>query len=324
MRCVRASKRPASNTSPGPTRAPGDEGERDRLTEAKEFLRDVLRAGPVWGKQIKKEATEADIAWRTVERAKTELKVQTYKDGESGKWMWILPGPPEDGDETRRSSPRHPDDGGHGGHGGHGPSSPTPPTLADMADMASTTTTTTEKRLYLSELRQLRQLRQLPATTDEATTSPTPPTPPTLAGTTMIASANSVTWGSSRVDPIEIVFAARALSVRLSVTKDDRIEYRPRSAMPDELLAEIKANREALLFDVLLSDALRYVLVAHHVEGAAPGSALDAHQDEIDAAYLARNWPAYRAAIRAFVRAGLYLPAASSSSPTPVMEGALA
>ncbi len=45
-------------------------------------------------------------------------------------------------------------------------------------------------------------------------------------------------------------------------------------------------------------------MVTHHVEGADPGALIDAHQDEIDAAYLARDWPAYRAAIRAFVRAG--------------------
>ena len=154
----------------------GDEGERDRLTEAKEFLRDVLRAGPVWGKQVKKEAIEADIAVRTVERAKTELKVQTYKDGETGKWMWVLPGPPEDGDEARHSSPRHSNNGGHGGHGGHGPSSPTPPNMADMADSATTTTTTIENKAYISELRQLRQLRQPPPATDDPTTSPTPPT----------------------------------------------------------------------------------------------------------------------------------------------------
>ena len=59
---------------------PDDEGERDRLTEAKEFLRDVLRAGPVGSKQIKREASEADISWRTVERAKSTLKVQSYRE----------------------------------------------------------------------------------------------------------------------------------------------------------------------------------------------------------------------------------------------------
>ncbi len=106
------------------------------------------------------------------------------------------------------------------------------------------------------------------------------------------------------MDPTEIVFAARALGVRLSVTKDDRIEYRPRSAMPAELLAEIKANREELVFIVLLSAAVRYVAVECHVEGADPGSVLDDHQDALDASYHARDRPGFRTAIRAFARAG--------------------
>ena len=151
---------------------PDDEGERDRRMEAKMFLRDLLRAGPVPTKQVKKEAAEADIAWRTIERAKADLKVDSYKDGGSGKWNWILPEPPEDGDEPRRSSPQHSDDGGVGGHG---PSPLSSPSLADMAEDANTATTATENGAYLSEHRQLRQPRQLPATSDEPATSPTPP-----------------------------------------------------------------------------------------------------------------------------------------------------
>jgi hypothetical protein len=152
--------------------APGDEGERDRLTEAKEFLRDLLRAGPVPSKRVKKEATEADIAWRTVERAKSELRVDSYKDGGSGKWMCILPEPLEDGDEPHRASPRRSDDGGEGGHG---PSPPSPPSLADVAESTDTATTPTGNGAYLSEHRQIRQPRQHTATGDEPATSPTPP-----------------------------------------------------------------------------------------------------------------------------------------------------
>jgi len=157
--------------------------ERGVRSEAKEFLRDVLRAGPVPSKQIKKEANEADISWRTVERAKTDLKVQTYKDSESGRWMWTLPEPPEDPDPARRSSPRRPQDGGVGGVGGVAPSSPIPPPLADMADLNNSTTIERENKAYISELRHVRQLRQPPATSDEATTPPTPPpTPPPGGG----------------------------------------------------------------------------------------------------------------------------------------------
>ncbi len=68
-----------------------DEGERDRLSEARDFLKDTLRAGPVATKKIKADATETDISWRTVERAKASLKVQAFKDLETLKWMWTLP-----------------------------------------------------------------------------------------------------------------------------------------------------------------------------------------------------------------------------------------
>ena len=157
--------------------ASSDEGERGRLTEAKGFLRDVLRAGPVPSKQIKKEANEADIAWRTIERAKAELKVQSYKDGDTGKWMWVLPGPPEDGGSTRQSSPRRSHDGGDGGHA---PSLATPPPVAELAGINNSAPTTAENGAYLSEHRQLRHRRQSAATTDDL---PTPPTPPPHSAT---------------------------------------------------------------------------------------------------------------------------------------------
>lgn len=131
---------------------PEDEGERDRLTEAKEFLRDILRAGPVSSKRIKAEASEADISWRTIERAKAALKVQSIKDPDTGKWQWVLWGPPEDADTP---TPEHGGDGGLGGVG-------TPPSEAEMADFDFSTTTTTTKKAYIKEDRQDRQDRQPP------------------------------------------------------------------------------------------------------------------------------------------------------------------
>ncbi|MDP9477211.1 MAG: hypothetical protein M3R38_16290 [Actinomycetota bacterium] len=107
------------------------------------------------------------------------------------------------------------------------------------------------------------------------------------------------------MDSRDVRLAARDLGIRLSVTKDDELRCEPADRLTPELRASIRDNREDLLYDVLLADALRYVAVERHVEGADPGAVLDAHQDAIDAAYLARDWPAYRASIRAFVRAGL-------------------
>src|SRR5215211_3210826 len=94
---------------------PEDEGERGRLAEAKDFLRDLLRAGPEFTGRIKAEAKGAEIGWRTVERAKAELKVQAVKNTDSGKWQWTLSGPTEEGDEDRASSARQSEDGGDGG-----------------------------------------------------------------------------------------------------------------------------------------------------------------------------------------------------------------
>jgi hypothetical protein len=144
--------------------APRDEGERDRLTEAKEFLRDLLRAGPEYVNRIKAEANGAHIAWRTVERAKSEVRAQAVKDSDSGKWQWTLSGPPEEGDdedeETDTSSPRRHHDGGLGGDGGLQASSSRPPSSAEMAAFDSSTTTTTKNKGYIKEDRQDRQDRQ--------------------------------------------------------------------------------------------------------------------------------------------------------------------
>jgi hypothetical protein len=69
------------------TSTPEDEGERYKLTEAKEFLRGILSGGPEFTKKIKAETVEAEIGWRTIERAKGQLKIHTLKDSESGRWI---------------------------------------------------------------------------------------------------------------------------------------------------------------------------------------------------------------------------------------------
>ncbi len=146
-------------TAAGLNAAPGDEGERSRLVEAKEFLRGLLRSGPEFVGKIKAEAREAEIGWRTVERAKADLKAQAVKDPKSGKWQWTLPGPPEEGDEDRDSSPRRSDVGGLGGLGGLRGSSSRPPSLAEMAAFDSTTTNNNNNKGYIREDRQGRQGR---------------------------------------------------------------------------------------------------------------------------------------------------------------------
>lgn len=82
--------------------APTDPEERSALDEAAAFLRDVLRDGPVWSVQVKKEAREADITEITLKRAKDAVGVRSQKEGD-GSWSWALP-------EKTRSSQATQDD----------------------------------------------------------------------------------------------------------------------------------------------------------------------------------------------------------------------
>jgi hypothetical protein len=59
------------------------------LNEAVEWLRELLTAGPLASTAVHDQAESAGIAFRTLERAKAELKVESTKDGDS--WLWSLP-----------------------------------------------------------------------------------------------------------------------------------------------------------------------------------------------------------------------------------------
>lgn len=71
-----------------------EEDEAPARTEAEAFLRAVLNEGPHAVKEIERQADEAGIAWRTVERAKSNLGVRSRKaEGtRTGPWVWVLPG----------------------------------------------------------------------------------------------------------------------------------------------------------------------------------------------------------------------------------------
>jgi hypothetical protein len=90
--------------------ASGDD--KSSLDEAKAFLREELSDGPVWVKQIFKDAHDAGVAEKTLRRAKDALGVKAEKQGVEG-WAWRLPTPPPrpEGDQAH---PR-----GHVGHVGH-------------------------------------------------------------------------------------------------------------------------------------------------------------------------------------------------------------
>lgn len=65
----------------------------DRLAEAKGFLLDLLAEGPVSQQVAKAKANEAGLAWRTVERAKEVLGVESNRKGwgPGSRCYWSLP-----------------------------------------------------------------------------------------------------------------------------------------------------------------------------------------------------------------------------------------
>ena len=67
--------------------------ERGARAEAKEFLRSLLRDGPVPVKHVLRQAKDAGISEKTLRRAKDELGVPTLKSTSSfeGNWSWSLP-----------------------------------------------------------------------------------------------------------------------------------------------------------------------------------------------------------------------------------------
>jgi putative DNA primase/helicase len=61
-----------------------DESVQDAMT----FLRNLLAHGPQAVKMIRRDADDAGIAWRTLERAKVALRVDARREG--GVWLWVL------------------------------------------------------------------------------------------------------------------------------------------------------------------------------------------------------------------------------------------
>jgi hypothetical protein len=84
-------------------RMPVDDEERSALDEAAEFLVDELGTHPVTAKMVLKDARDAGVAERTLNRAKRKLGVRSERESD-GSWTWILPrnegeegGQPSDG-----------------------------------------------------------------------------------------------------------------------------------------------------------------------------------------------------------------------------------
>lgn len=76
--------------------APVDQEEKSSLSEAQDFLLDILQDGPMPAKDVEIEARGAGIESRTLKRAKQKLKIKSGREGTTGqrgggRWVWILP-----------------------------------------------------------------------------------------------------------------------------------------------------------------------------------------------------------------------------------------
>jgi putative DNA primase/helicase len=68
----------------------GETRERDLATQ---FLRDLLRDGPVPSKQVEADAKANGITQRTLWRAKADMGIAAARlPGQRGAWFWSLPG----------------------------------------------------------------------------------------------------------------------------------------------------------------------------------------------------------------------------------------
>lgn len=76
----------------GGKRKPGPESEARKL--AAEWLRELLKTGPMKSTQVRDEGRAAGYCWRTLHRAKDDLGIRPYRERFGGGWMWKLPKAP--------------------------------------------------------------------------------------------------------------------------------------------------------------------------------------------------------------------------------------
>jgi putative DNA primase/helicase len=69
----------------------GNAEDRSAKGDAMQWLRELLAGDPVAAVDVQAAAKQADIAWRTVKRAKAALSVRSVKQGTDGGWVWTLP-----------------------------------------------------------------------------------------------------------------------------------------------------------------------------------------------------------------------------------------
>ena len=110
----------------GPVEDEGDD-ERTERDEAADWLREVLKVGPLNARDVEKLARDAGLAWRTVQRAKARAGVAVHRSGfgRGAVYVWSLtdamPATETPCAPCVPPFPKQEMHGGHGTHGEHGP-----------------------------------------------------------------------------------------------------------------------------------------------------------------------------------------------------------
>jgi len=63
----------------------------NKLQHAADWLANLLTPGPMPVTEIREQAEETGLGWRTIERAKTDLGVRVTRPTPTGPWHWELP-----------------------------------------------------------------------------------------------------------------------------------------------------------------------------------------------------------------------------------------
>lgn len=98
------------------------------------------------------------------------------------------------------------------------------------------------------------------------------------------------------------LLTARELGVELSLNGGN-IRAHPASRITPELRTAVRENKQTLIKDLLMRDALRF-LNEHYIEGANL-CVLDLPEDRMNEAYHTAPLGEFRATVREYVRAGL-------------------
>jgi putative DNA primase/helicase len=132
-----------------------DEDKAASLREATDFLIDLLLDGPLPTKEVRAAARDAGQAWRTIERAKSKLKIST--GNRSAGWPWMLP----QGELRHEKKETHPN------------------TLAELADIKKV-----KQKQKINPCQELRQPKNLGGDVgghknqQTQDVNPSPPSPP--------------------------------------------------------------------------------------------------------------------------------------------------